>query len=82
MDIKSEINSFIVKNILANQSIEDFSMNLDLIEMGILDSISIVNLINFIDEKLGIKLDLSEVTPENFKTIDTIAQFLSNHENR
>ena len=47
-----------------------------LIESGILDSLSILRLTIFIEEKLGVKVDADEVVRENFDTIDAICRFV------
>ena len=45
----------------------------ELIEQGVLDSLQILNLVGFIEEKFGVTLPVEEFVPENFKTAVTIA---------
>lgn len=45
----------------------------NLIEKGILDSFSMIKLINFIETELGVKADMEEITPENFNSVATIS---------
>lgn len=45
----------------------------NLIERGILDSFSMIKLINFIETELGVKADMEEITPENFNSVATIS---------
>jgi acyl carrier protein len=42
----------------------------------VLDSVSLLQLIMFIDQELGITLDLSSLGVEMFTTIDTVVQVL------
>ncbi len=46
--------------------------NQNLIEAGILDSFSMVKLINFIEVECGVQLDMEELSQENFNSVATI----------
>ncbi|MCR4866497.1 MAG: D-alanine--poly(phosphoribitol) ligase subunit 2 [Lachnospiraceae bacterium] len=52
---------------------EDFEDDTDLFENGILDSLSLVLLINSIEERLGVFIPEEVVTLENFATVNKIA---------
>jgi acyl carrier protein len=45
----------------------------NLFAKGVLDSMGIVGLITYIEEKLQIALEPEDITEENFATIETIA---------
>jgi acyl carrier protein len=47
-----------------------------LLESGILDSQSILDVIGFIEEQFSIRVADDELVPENFKNIDQIAAFV------
>lgn len=72
MDIKEEIKEFLEKE--AQKPIIDESA--DLIVAGVLDSFSMMKLISFIESDLGIKIDMEKLTPENFNSIEKIANFI------
>lgn len=48
----------------------------ELISSGILDSLSLVQLISFIEEKFKISIDDWEVTPDNFRTVNKIVSIV------
>jgi len=48
-----------------------------LIELGILDSLSILKLVGFLEEKFGTKVDPEDVVSENFETIAAITAYVS-----
>ncbi len=52
---------------------EDFEDDTDLFESGVLDSLSLVLLINNIEERLGVFIPEEIVTLENFATVSKIA---------
>jgi acyl carrier protein len=47
-----------------------------LLEAGIIDSTGILELINHLEERYGIKVNDDELVPENLDTIASIAAFL------
>lgn len=49
----------------------------DLIEEGILDSFDIVSLILELEEAFDVKIDVAELLPENFKSVNTIENLIS-----
>ena len=47
-----------------------------IIENGLLDSIEILNLVSFLEERFGIALPVDEFIPENFATAEAIAKLV------
>jgi len=47
-----------------------------LFESGILDSLSLLKFVLFMEQKFGVIVPAEELIPENFKTIDTICAYL------
>ena len=66
--IRGEIKSLVFK---------DVSNDTSLIKSGLLDSISIVDLIIFIEEETGHKIPENHIIEENFDSIDNIKSYLS-----
>ena len=54
----------------------DFSQDLNFIEEGMLDSLDIVTLVNILDEKFSISIDGNDIIPENFSSLELIANLL------
>lgn len=65
-------------SILANLRPEfDFTQEgVDFIEEGMLDSFDVVNLVSDLDDAFGISIDGVDILPENFATVESIAQLL------
>ena len=61
--------SEIIEEICPFEAIEEDTL---LIEMGILDSLAIVTLIEKLEDELGIEIIEEDITPENFVSINTI----------
>jgi acyl carrier protein len=47
-----------------------------LLEEGIIDSLGIFTLIDFIQQQFGIKIDPTDVIVENFKSVRTVADLV------
>lgn len=48
-----------------------------LIEGGIIDSMSLIALVNFMEETFGIKVSEEELDIENFKTVNALADYIN-----
>jgi acyl carrier protein len=47
-----------------------------LLESGILDSLGVLDLVHFAEQEFSIHIVDEELTPENFQTVDCIADFV------
>ena len=56
---------------------KDFDENTNLIERGIVDSMSLVRLISFLEENYNIQVQDEDIVPENFSSLHKIADFLA-----
>lgn len=75
MDMHKKIIDFLYDN-----SLKDEFKNLDyddsLLELGIIDSVKMLDLINFIEGNFGIKVDDDDLFPENFDSINAIVNYI------
>lgn len=55
------------------------SVETDLFEAGILDSLAFVELLMALEREFGVVTALDDLEVENFKTIERIAQFVAAH---
>jgi acyl carrier protein len=56
------------------------SADADLFEAGILDSMSFIELLLQIETVFGLALNLRDVEFENFRSMDSIADFIASHD--
>ena len=54
----------------------DFTMDVNFIEEGILDSFDVINLVTALDSEFGISIDGTDVLPENFSSVNAIVMLL------
>lgn len=75
--LKKKIKKFIVESFLAGKdSIENSSL---LFEENLIDSFGVLELISFIEKEFRVSLSPSEVTIENFISIDKISALVIKH---
>jgi acyl carrier protein len=61
---------------------QDFDENTNLIQRGIVDSMSLVRLISFIEEQYDIRVQDEDIVPEHFSSLNTIANFIARRRKR
>lgn len=75
-NIKSEVKDYIKSASLAEiDEVKDTEL---IFENGLLDSMGLLFLIEFLDENFGVKVSDEELNPSNFESINTIVSFVSN----
>ena len=76
MEIKDQIRTFVTSNFyVADPSLlED---NASLLDRGIIDSTGVLEVIFFIEETFSIKVEDSEMLPDNLDSIERIANFIA-----
>jgi len=72
----SSIKNFIRTELIYDDE-KDFDDNTNLIERGIVDSMSLVRLISFIEENCDIQVQDEDIVPENFSSLNKISSFIA-----
>jgi len=77
--VKEKIKHFIIENFLfSERGLKDDE---PLFESGIIDSLGLIKLIAFIEEKFNVSIDMSEIMIENFNTVNDIMETLKSRMN-
>ncbi len=77
-NIKADLHEFIFQELIFSPDADDFSDNENLIEAG-LDSMAIMRLVMFIEERFNVTLPDNEIEPENIQTIQALQQWILRH---
>jgi acyl carrier protein len=70
------VRAYIVKNFLLGAE-GGFGDDDSLLEAGVVDSTSALELVEFLEKKFDISISDIELSPENFDTISRISQFVA-----
>ena len=73
MEIQKQVNE-ILKQI---KPTKDLSTVTNIVEGGYIDSFELMSLIMSLNETFGIEVDLDDMTPENFNTVEAIAAMVA-----
>ncbi len=73
MDIRFEIRSFLKNSAPKGGSFADSD---NLLAKDVIDSLRMLDLISFLEEKYRLKIDEDELMPENFESVEAITRFV------
>ena len=75
MNIAQELERYILAE-LAEPGLQSLDPEDDLLSKNIIDSLGIIQIMSFIEEKFAIAIGPDEVVPENFRSVSSLAQFI------
>ncbi len=76
-EIKGEVRNFIAKKMFKGNLPSDFTDDTKLISSRLIDSIVVLSMVNYLEEKSKTEFEAHEVSVENLDTVNIIADFLS-----
>jgi acyl carrier protein len=75
--IQKQIIDFIAINFLFGEAKNALGNEDSLLETGVIDSTGVLELVAFIEETYGIKVEDEEIVPENLDTISNITAYIT-----
>ena len=78
--METVINDYISREIVPDAALLPLANDTSLLDSGIIDSLSLVRLVVFLEERFGITMSDQDLLPENFASVNTICAFLRNRE--
>ncbi len=75
MDIKQKLIDFLYDDSLKDE-FNDLEPDDSLLELGIVDSVKMLDLIGFIEDTFNIKVDEEDLYPENFDSLNAIEEYI------
>lgn len=76
MDIKAQIRQYIAQNLLFSDNGFKYADDASFLEEGIVDSLGVMELVFFIEETYGLTPTDEELTPDNFDSVDKLANYI------
>jgi acyl carrier protein len=74
--VEAVINDYISREIVQDPALLPLGNETPLLETGILDSLGLLRLVVFIQERFGIVVDDLDMATEHFASVDTICAYL------
>jgi acyl carrier protein len=74
--MESVINDYISREIVQDPAVLPLSNDTSLLRGGILDSLSLLRLVVFLQDRFQLTVDETDLLPENFDSVDAICAYL------
>ena len=72
---REQLLQFVIEELLGGEQIESDE---NLLADGVVDSLGMMRLVAFVQEKAGTSIPPQDLTIENFRTVDAISNYLEN----
>lgn len=76
MSTKDKLRSYILENYLFSNDQSALADDDSFLDKGIIDSTGILEVIYFLEEEFGIKVEDEEMVPENLDSISNLARYI------
>lgn len=74
-ELRDQIRSFVTTNFYVPDA-ASLADDASLLDLGVVDSTGVLELVGFLEDKYGIKVDDHELVPENLDSIARIVDFV------
>jgi acyl carrier protein len=74
--VETVINDYISRELVQDPALLPLADETPLLESGILDSLTLLRLVVFLEERFGITMGDADLLPENFASVNTICAYL------
>jgi acyl carrier protein len=74
--VESVVNDYISREIVQDPALLPLSNDAPLLEGGILDSLSLLRLVVFLERQFSITVGESDLLPENFNNVNAICAYI------
>jgi acyl carrier protein len=76
------VTAFIRERFLYDRPDVYLTPELPILEQRIIDSLQLIQLVQFLQERFAINIDITELVVENFSSIEVIAALVAKHHNQ
>lgn len=74
--IETEVRQYILDNFLFGRTEVELSSDASFLDLGIIDSTGVLELVTFLEDKYQIKIEDEELVPANLDSLKGITQFV------
>ena len=76
MSTESAIRAFVLENFLYTDNGDSLRDDASFLEEGIVDSTGVLELVMFVEEQFAFPVEDDEIVPENFDSVQQLAQYV------
>lgn len=77
MNLANQLRDFIITEFGADHPGLAVEIDDDLLQRGVIDSMGVLQIVNFIEQNFGVRVGDDEITVENFQTIQAMARLIA-----
>lgn len=77
MSVEKKIRAYILENFLFTDDESALNSADSFLDKGVLDSTGILEVIYFLEDEFGVKVEDDEMVPENLDSVDNIVKFVN-----
>ncbi len=74
--METVINEYISREFVRDPALQPLADDTSLLEAGILDSLSLLRMVVFLEERFGIAVGDADLLPDNFASVDAICAYV------
>lgn len=76
MDRRAEVKQFIIDEFEPGVPADELPDDYDLLANGVIDSLGLLTLVSWLENRYSLGIDAMDVSPLNFRTVDAITGYL------
>jgi acyl carrier protein len=76
MQLREQIRGFIIENFLFGDTEPLTDDAVSLLDNGIVDSVGVLEMVAWLEENHGLKVEDQELVPENFDSVERLTRFV------
>lgn len=75
-EVKETLRNFVVTNFLFGQGSEGLAEDDSFLDRGIIDSTGVLELVAFLEQQFGLRLEDEEIVPDNLDSLCRLTEFV------
>ena len=76
-EIEQSVRAFITENFILGDSEPELNGSESFLERGLIDSMGVLEIVDFIEDEFGFSISDEDLLPENLDSIDLITSFVA-----
>ena len=76
MSIRDDLRAFIVDNFMIGRDPAELTDSGSLLELGIIDSTGVLEMVGFLEESFGFQVDDDELIPDNLDSLEKLEKYI------
>lgn len=74
--VRDKVRSYILANLMFTDDASQLPDDVSLLDRGIIDSTGVLEIVLFLESEFGVKVQDSQMLPENFDSVNNIVNFV------